>query len=68
MVTIQLPGAFHGFLQKNVIENSLFTIAYINCNFKLIKTKLFKGQLQRFHKVSLFDRFRHAENGLDINF
>ena len=28
----------------------------------------FKGQLQRFHKLSLFDRFRHAENGLDINF
>ena len=28
----------------------------------------FKGQLQRFHKLSLFDRFRHVENGLDINF
>ena len=28
----------------------------------------FKGQLQRFHKLSLFDRFRHAENGFDINF
>ena len=27
-----------------------------------------KGQLQRFHKLSLFDRFRHVENGLDINF
>ena len=25
----------------------------------------FKGQLQRFHKLSLFDRFRHVEN---INF
>ena len=28
----------------------------------------FKGQLQRFHKLSLFDRFRYVENGLDINF
>ena len=28
----------------------------------------FKGQLQRFHKLSLFDRFRHVENGFDINF
>ena len=28
----------------------------------------FKGQLQRFDKSSLFDRFRHVENGLDINF
>ena len=27
-----------------------------------------KGQLQRFHKLSLFDKFRHVENGLDINF
>ena len=27
-----------------------------------------KGQLQRFHKSSLFDRFRHVENGFDINF
>ena len=27
-----------------------------------------KGQLQRFDKLSLFDRFRHAENGFDINF
>ena len=27
-----------------------------------------KGQLQRFYKLSLFDRFRHVENGLDINF
>ena len=29
---------------------------------------LIKGQLQRYHKLSLFDRFRHVENGLDINF
>ena len=28
----------------------------------------FKGQLQRFHKLSLFDRFRHVENRFDINF
>ena len=27
-----------------------------------------KGQLQRFQKLSLFDRFRHVENGFDINF
>ena len=32
-----------------------------------VKSKL-KGQLQRFHKLSLFDTFRHVENGLDINF
>ena len=31
-------------------------------------SEVFKGQLQRFHKLSLFDRFRHVENGLDINF
>ena len=30
--------------------------------------EMFKGQLQRFHKLSLFYRFRHVENGLDINF
>ena len=28
----------------------------------------FKGQLQRFHKLSLFDRFRNVENSFDINF
>ena len=28
----------------------------------------FKGQLQRFDKLNLFDRFRHAENGVDISF
>ena len=27
-----------------------------------------KGQLQRFDKLSLFDRFRHVENGFDNNF
>ena len=27
-----------------------------------------KGQLQRFDKSSLFDRFGHVENGFDINF
>ena len=27
-----------------------------------------KGQLQRLDKLSLFDRFRHVENGFDINF
>ena len=29
---------------------------------------VFKGQLQRFDKLSLFDRFRHVENGFDIIF
>ena len=33
-----------------------------------INIRELKGQLQRFHKLSLFDRFRHVENGLDINF
>ena len=28
----------------------------------------FKGQLQRFDKLSLSDRLRHVENGFDINF
>ena len=32
------------------------------------EVKHLKGQLQRFHKLSLFDRFRHVENGFDINF
>ena len=41
MATIQLPGAFHNFLQ-NVMEKSFFTIAYRNCNFKFINTKLFE--------------------------
>ena len=27
-----------------------------------------KGQLQGFDKLSLFDRFRHVENGFDIIF
>ena len=39
---IQLSSAFHDFLQENVIENSFFTIAYRNCNFQFIKTKLFE--------------------------
>ena len=30
--------------------------------------ELFKGQLQRFDKLSLFDRFGHVENGFDIIF
>ena len=29
---------------------------------------ILKGQLQRFDKLSVFDRFRHVENGFDINF
>ena len=35
---------------------------------KIYVTGKFKGQLQRFHKLSLFDRFRHVESGFDINF
>ena len=27
-----------------------------------------KGDLEHFHKLSLFDRFRHVENSCDINF
>ena len=27
-----------------------------------------KGQLQRFDKLTLFDRFGHVENGFDITF
>ena len=42
MVTIQLPGAFHDFLQKNVIEKNLSTIAYRNCSFEFITTKPFE--------------------------
>ena len=35
-------------------------------NWRLFR--LVKGQLQRFDKLSLFDRFRHVENGFDINY
>ena len=35
-----------------------------SCSSKII----FNGQLQRFDKLSLFDRFRHVENSFDINF
>ena len=35
---------------------------------ELYVVNIVKGQLQRFHKLSLFDRFGHVENGLDINF
>ena len=37
-------------------------------NVSLIDELHVKGQLQRFYKLSLFDRFRYVENGLDINF
>ena len=60
------------------IENDLSRLGtYFKNNFVqrideiLLKYKAklsFKGQLQRFHKLSLFDRFRYVENGLDINF
>ena len=33
---------------------------------KFTLTEAIKGQLQRFDKLSLFDRFRHVENGFDI--
>ena len=32
------------------------------------KKSKFKGQLQHFDKLSVFDRFRHVENGFDNNF
>ena len=41
------------FQQHSIFENRFYSL---------------KGQLQRFHKLSLFDRFRYVENGLDINF
>ena len=44
------------------------SIRYEMQHLMQIDELLFKGQLQRFHKLSLFDRFRHVENGLDINF
>ena len=34
----------------------------------ILEANRFKGQLQRFDKLSLFDRFRHVENGFDMNF
>ena len=46
---------------------NLMTLCIIS-NPVLIGLCKFKGQLQRFHKLSLFDRFRHVENGLDISF
>ena len=39
-----------------------------NIKFDRESNQDIKGQLQRFHKLSLFDRFRHVENGFDINF
>ena len=36
------------------------------CPYDVILT--FKDQLQRFHKLSFFDRFRQVENGFDLNF
>ena len=33
-----------------------------------VLSRILKGQLQRFDEFSLFDRFRHVENGFDINF
>ena len=39
-----------------------------NFGFKRSLLSLLKGQLQRFDKLSLFDRFRLVENRFDINF
>ena len=52
------------------MQASIFTtkIKELQSNNKLLKNDIFKGQLQRFHKLSLYDRFTHVENGLDINF
>ena len=46
----------------------LFNFRWV-CDYHIKPTEtrqLIKGQLQRFHKLSLFDRFRHVENGFDI--
>ena len=39
------------FCKKNVIENSLFTVAHRNCNFQFIRTKRFE-MIARFNKYS----------------
>ena len=45
----------------------IWTVVY-KLQIQRCKNMLVKGQLQHFHKLSLFDRFRYVENGLDINF
>ena len=49
-------------------NESLIFHLYIGSLYLTLKIAAVKGQLQRFHKLSLFDRFRYVENGLDINF
>ena len=56
--------------EKFFTPNSFSTILEV-CNEGLQRAGIFyafKGQLQRFDKLSLFDRFRHVENGFDIIF
>ena len=57
-------------MKKNSYNDCLFLlhIAISKACSESGFTYAFKGQLQRFHKLSLFDRFKHVENGLDINF
>ena len=44
----------------------MFLIGFVL--FNRIISGIIEGQLQCFDKLSLFDRFRPAENGFDINF
>ena len=46
---------------KNAREPFLADVCFV------LKSE-FKGQLQRFDKLGLFDRFRHIESGFDIDF
>ena len=61
-----MQGSNNPFTADN--ENSVLNGSWREGKFRLKYATNFKGQLQRFHKLSLFDRFRHVENGLDINF
>ena len=54
-----LPTSCHMMQFKSIKRLILLSHQKLNC---------LKGQLQRFHKLSLFDRFRHVENGFDVNF
>ena len=58
------------YLPVIVLLEFIFALIILKADKITLNTvgRVIKGQLQCFHKLSLFDRFRHAENGLDINF
>ena len=63
------------YTKKMIIQNSASLIFYALAKIlvdtldetRQTWTLSFKGQLQHFDKLSLFDTFRHVDNGFDIN-